>query len=256
MKNFNRKFDFANISNLNKIENQRFMSVVSENSRKEKSTGLQKKTITQLLDPIDLNSEIIYGLIMVLTFTCTLSAGSEGRQAVDTMLIGAIGCNVAWGLVDAIMYLMSSVTERGQSNLLLKALRKAADPVEARQIISDTLPPSVASVLSDKELDQMHIELNRLPEPPPRTHLKKEDWLGAGSVFLLMMLSTFPVVIPFIFVKYPIIALRISNGIAIVMLFIAGYSLGKVGGEQPWQSGLLMVFIGIALVTFTITLGG
>jgi hypothetical protein len=36
---------------------------------------------------------VLFGLIMVLTFTGTLSAASQGRTEVRTMLIGAIGCN-------------------------------------------------------------------------------------------------------------------------------------------------------------------
>ena len=227
-----------------------------ENNDKEKSAVRLNSTFAQLLDPIDLNSEIIYGLIMVLTFTCSISVGHGGRQEIHTMVIGAIGCNVAWGLVDSIMYLMSSVTQHRQSNVLLKSAQNATDPEQARKIIADALPQAVTAVLSSQELDEMHIELKRLHEPPPRVHLKKNDWLGAVSLFLIMMLTTFPVVIPFLFINDPMIALRVSNGTAIVMLFIAGYSLGNVGGGKPWSSGLLMVIVGTGLVAITMVLGG
>ena len=53
-----------------------------------------------VLDPIERISEILFGLIMALTFTGTLSAASAGRAEVREMLLGAIGCNLAWGLVD------------------------------------------------------------------------------------------------------------------------------------------------------------
>jgi hypothetical protein len=45
-------------------------------------------------------------------------------------------------------------------------------------------------------------------------------------VFLCVFVSTFPVVIPFTFMQDVRLGLRISNGIAIVMLFLAGYSMG------------------------------
>ena len=52
----------------------------------------------RVLDPIDRVSEVLFGLIMVLTFTGSLSVAEAGRDDVRTMLIGAVGCNVAWGV--------------------------------------------------------------------------------------------------------------------------------------------------------------
>lgn len=40
---------------------------------------------------------------MVLTFTGTLSAATAGREDVRIMLLAAIGCNAAWGIVDGVM---------------------------------------------------------------------------------------------------------------------------------------------------------
>jgi VIT1/CCC1 family predicted Fe2+/Mn2+ transporter len=64
--------------------------------------------------------------------------------------------------------------------------------------------------------------LTKLPESTERPRLVKEDWIGALGVFLLVFLSMFPVVVPFIFMSNALLALRISNGIAIVLLFLAG----------------------------------
>lgn len=54
-----------------------------------------KRSRGGLLDPIDRNAEILFGLFMVLTFTGTLSVASAGREEVRTMLLAAIGCNTA-----------------------------------------------------------------------------------------------------------------------------------------------------------------
>src|SRR5213078_3832696 len=66
------------------------------------------------LDPIQRVSEVLFGLIMVLTFTGSLSVAEAGREDVRTMLIGALGCNLAWGLIDGIMYLMACLSEQAQ----------------------------------------------------------------------------------------------------------------------------------------------
>jgi len=64
-------------------------------------------------------------------------------------------------------------------------------------------------------------------------------------------------VIPFVFMQNALQALRISNAIAVVMLFIAGAALGRyAAGQRPWQTGLAMVVVGSVLVLLTIALGG
>ena len=193
---------------------------------------------------------------MVLTFTLSLSAASAGREEVRTMLFGALGCNLAWGIVDGIMYILSTLGERGRALLTLKAVRKAADPAAARRLIGDALPPAVASAIRPEELDAIHRKLRELPEPPARPRLNREDLLRALAVCVLVFFCTFPVTIPFIFMSDPMRALRLSNGVAIVMLFMTGHSLGRHAGYRPWRMGLSMVGLGILLVAITMALGG
>ena len=135
---------------------------------------------------------------MVLTFTGSLSVAEAGRDDVRTMLIGALGCNVAWGIIDAMLYLMGCLADKGQSLMTYLAVRKATDPQQAQRLIADALPPVVASILEPAELETMRRRLMQLPEPPERARLSKDDWLGAIGVFLIVFVSTFPVVIPFI----------------------------------------------------------
>ena len=56
-------------------------------------------------------------------------------------------------------------------------------------------------------------------------------------MFLLVFLSTFPVVIPFLFMKNAGPALRVSNAIAIAMLFVTGYAFGRITGRRPVGDG-------------------
>ena len=210
----------------------------------------------RVLEPIDRVSEVLFGLIMVLTFTGSLSVAEAGREDVRTMLIGALGCNLAWGIIDALLYLMGSLAESGRALMTYHSVRKSTDPQHAHRLIASTLPPLIASILHPDELDAMRQRLKQLPEPPAKARLTKEDWLGALGVFLLVFLSTFPVVIPFIVMRNATPALRVSNAIAIVMLFITGYAYGRMTGRSPWLIGLSMVLLGAVLAGVTIALGG
>jgi hypothetical protein len=205
---------------------------------------------------MDRISEVLFGLIMVLTTTSALSVVTQDRAQIRAMLVGALGCNLAWGIIDGGMYLMARLNERGRNILTLRALRNAADPGTAQRIIADALPPLAASALSPEQLQLMRQKMLQMPEPPARPRLTKNDWLGAVAVCLLVFLSTFPVVIPFIFVGDVRLALRASNAVAIAMLFLCGYAFGHRAGLRPWGMGISMVAVGGALVGVAIALGG
>src|SRR6184192_2818402 len=158
-----------------------------------------ERSSKRVLDPIDRVSEVLFGLIMVLTFTGSLSVAETGRESIRTMLIGALGCNLAWGIIDGVFYLMGCLAEKGRGLVSFRAMRKATDPKEAQRLIADALPPVIASILEPAELEAMSRRLQELPEPSEHMSFRRSDWLGAIGVFLLVFLSTFPVVIPFIF---------------------------------------------------------
>jgi VIT1/CCC1 family predicted Fe2+/Mn2+ transporter len=208
------------------------------------------------LDPFDRVSEVLFGLIMVLTFTGSLSVAVGGRESVRTMLIGAVGCNLAWGIIDGVFYLMGCLAEKSKALKTLHAVRKTTDPEVAHRILADALPSAVASILQPADLEMVRQRLTAMPEPPDRVRVRNDDWRGAAGVFALVFLSTFPVVIPFIFMQNVTLALRVSNATAIVLLFLTGYAFGRIGGRRPFLGGIVMVVLGIILVGMTIALGG
>jgi hypothetical protein len=201
-------------------------------------------------------SETLFGLIMALTFICSLGVATSGNIQIQTMLIGALGCNLAWGIVDGGLYLLARINERGGKNLTLRAIRQAPDADTAQRVIADALPPELAAVLPLEQLELMRQKLQQLPEPSPGPGLTKRDWTGALGLCLLSFLSTFPVVIPFLFLSDARLALRVSYAVAIVMLFCCGYVFGIHSGLRPWAAGLSMVAVGGALVGVAVALGG
>jgi len=211
---------------------------------------------TRVLEPGERIAEVLFGLIMVLSFTGSLSVAEAGREDVRTMLIGALGCNIAWGIIDGILYLMDCLSEQGRDIRALQGARNAAAPAEAHRIIAEALPPLVAATLGPAEYETVRQKLLLLPAPPSRPWLSKADWLGGLAVFLWVFVTTFPVAIPFIFMRDVGLAMRVSNGIAVALLVVAGYAFGRITNYHPWLTGLAMVVLGGALVAATIALGG
>jgi hypothetical protein len=209
----------------------------------------------RVLDPVERLSEVLFGLIMVLTFTCSISAASAGKEEVREVLIGAIGCNLAWGIVDAVMYLLTIVIERGRGLSIARQVQ-AGDAETGRRLIGEVLPEPLDELFEDTAVDRVRARILALTDLPLRPRLGSRDWRGAFGVFLLVFLSTFPVVVPFLIFSPVHFAMRVSNGVAIALLFICGYSLGRYAGLRPLTTGLAMMGIGVVLVALTIALGG
>jgi VIT1/CCC1 family predicted Fe2+/Mn2+ transporter len=75
-------------------------------------------------------------------------------------------------------------------------------------------------------------------------------------VALLIVAATLPIVAPFLIVEDPALAVRVSNAVALSMLFLLGAWWGHIVGASPWRVGAGLTGIGIALVLITIALGG
>ncbi|MFO0992260.1 MAG: VIT1/CCC1 transporter family protein [Hyphomicrobiales bacterium] len=217
---------------------------------------MQDESSKRILSPIERVAEVLFGLIMVLTFTGSLSAAEAGEAEVRTMLIGAIGCNLAWALIDGIFYLMGCLAEKAANFRAFMAVRRAGNDGEARAAIAETAPPLLAEMLSTAEIDRLRTAFAQMPEAPPHGRLDGRDWLGALGVFLLVFVSTFPVVLPFFFATDAMVALRVSNVIAVAMMFGTGYAFGHLAGYRPLLTGGAMIVLGAALVALTIALGG
>ena len=219
------------------------------------ATAMRPATSRGVLDPVSRASEILFGLIMVLTFTLSLAAASAGPADVRAVLIGVLGCNLAWAIIDAVMYLMGVRGERRLAISAIQGIRDAESPAAGQAIVADNLPSIVLPALNDSDLERIRAHLAGIPVESLRTSFSRDDYLAAIGVFLLVFLCLFPVAAPLLFGDNIAIALRLSNAGAVCMLFLTGFTFGRQVG-RPYRTGFLMVAIGITLVMVAMALGG
>jgi VIT1/CCC1 family predicted Fe2+/Mn2+ transporter len=171
-------------------------------------------------------------------------------------MLAALGCNLAWGLVDAVMYLVRTLTETDRNARLARQVIGAPDAETAQRFIREALPRHVEAITGPSELESMRRRLLNLPQAG-RTGLKGEDYLAAGGIFLLVVAATFPVVVPFMVTADTAVAMQVSRIITLAMLFGAGFALGRYAGHpHPARTGLAMLLLGAALIAAVIALGG
>jgi hypothetical protein len=209
-----------------------------------------------VLNPVDRIAEVLFGLIMVLTFTGAISASTDAREDVRELLWAALGCNVAWGLVDAIMYLMNVAIERGHALKVIRKIHAVNNSTEGGEILKNEIQPVLAGLMTEKELSELSSRLQKLPEPSRKHLITRTDLWAGMQIFMLVFLCTFPVAIPFGILNDLSVAMRASNGVALLLLCIGGYKLAGYAGFRPWLTAIIYALIGLLLVAITMALGG
>jgi hypothetical protein len=213
------------------------------------------------LDPGSVMGELLFGLIMTLTFT--LGAGlvidEEGRAGAREMLIGILGCNLAWGIIDGVLYVLGQVFERGRLRRLVSSARVPGSDDAARALIAGELDPLLVPVTPEgmrRDLYATMLAGARSNEPVPN-RVRRDDLMGGLAAGLLVFACSFPAVLPFALLDDPRLALRISNAILIALLFWVGHRMAqKHTMAQPWLTGLVFALLGVFLVAIAIPLGG
>lgn len=153
------------------------------------------------------------------------------------------------------MYLIAALAERGRRIALWQRVQHASSAAEANAIVRDGLTEEVADVLQPGDVDRLRAVIAARPLPG-RPRLPLGDARAAVAVLLLVFLSTFPVALPFTFIQEPLRALRVSNAVALALLFVGGWRLARYAGFRPLVTGVAMVALGVGLVVVTIALGG
>ena len=99
--------------------------------------------------------------------------------------------------------------------------------------------------------------LQQLRHAPAGSNLvRRDDLMGGLASGWIVFACSFPAVLPFLFMDDLQLALRVSNGILLALLFFAGYHHARHTLAKPWLSGLVFLLVGVFLVAVAIPLGG
>jgi len=219
-----------------------------------------KSLIHRYLDPGDALGEVLFGLIMVLSFTvgARLLFKEEGLDTTE-LVVGAVGCNIAWGVIDAVLFVLGSLFYRSRRARFYRTLKDAGDDTEALSRIQEEFGfEDEPLAIHPEDRARLHdaILLLSARAGPARARLMRQDFAAALVVFVLVSITALPGVVPFLVLNDSNLALRVSNAILILLLFLGGYGWGHYTDARPWQVGLTVMVLGFAMVLVAVALGG
>jgi hypothetical protein len=216
--------------------------------------------VHKYLDQATSLGEILFGLIMTLTFTlgAGLTIQEEGAAGARELLIATIGCNIAWGVIDGVFYVLGQLFERGRRRRVVQLVRGATRDADAAALVASELDDIVEKVMTSEERQKLYgriIAQVRTGELPPNP-VTRNDVMGGIASFWLVFFASLPAAIPFLFIDDARLALRVSNAILLGLLFWAGYRWARYTTARPALTGLVFLLFGAALVVMAIALGG
>lgn len=218
--------------------------------------------IDRAIDPIDLLTETIFSVLIVLTFTLAyrvlkINAGDTADYASRLFFI-ALGAAFASGFVDAVMNLLIGLFERAEKHRILRELREAT-PEEQLDLIAEEFDDILEPITRETNRHELYLDvLEHLRDSQPQpVRLTRVDLLAAALAVLVAVVAVLPSLAPLLLLRYdPPLAIRVSNAVSFVVLFLAGYQWGRYAGPNPWKTGALLAGLSIALVFIAIPLGG
>ena len=217
------------------------------------------RLISRYLDPADSLGEALFGLFMALTITLGARLLLQSTE-IDAreMIVAIVGCNVAWGIIDAVLYLIGSVFNRNRRIDFVRKLRATRNEAEAMAAVREEFGLEDEPHMSDADRQAFHrVVLDILRHAgTERARLRLKDYQAAFVIVLLVSFTAVPGVLPFVFVQDGYLALRLANLIQVGLLFFVGYRWASYTGANPLRTGLLIVALGIALVAIAVALGG
>ncbi|TBZ45248.1 VIT1/CCC1 transporter family protein [Rhizobium leguminosarum] len=216
--------------------------------------------ITNIIDPGDALGEVLFGLIMALTWTIgsRLVLEKEGLN-VQELLVATIGCNVAWGIIDAVLFILGTTFYRSRRLRLFRQIKAPKSESAALKVLANEFPIEEAP-FSGKAADAEALYRSLLTlasrADPVKVSLSKGDLFAAIAIFFLVSATSIPAVIPFLLIDNAQLALRASNLFLIMLLFVTGYAWATFSGGRPFYAGMTMTCLGLLLVAIAIVLGG
>lgn len=242
------------------------MSARSTSRRKGRFSG-EAGLFGLWLDPIDRLSETIYSVLIILTFTLAFRIFKLGddpseltsAQYATELLVAAFSATLAWGLIDGIMYALMEVFQRSERHRLLWQIQLAASEQEGVDLIAAELDYILEPIAGQQDRRALYRStLAQLRRSAPRpVGFRREDFLGALGSVLVAVVAVLPSLAPLLLLRDDYaLAVRASNVVSFVVLFLAGYSWGRHTGASPWRTGLILVAVGALLVAIAIPLGG
>ncbi len=215
--------------------------------------------ISRYVDPSTAYAEILFGLIMALTFTLGASLISDvDATPLRNVVVGAVACNVAWGVIDGVFFILGELFEFGRKGMQIRSVQTAASTQDALRRIREVFDERIAEITTPEERDRLYEAIHKLVMRMhvPEKRFTREGLIGACIVFVLVSSTSLPILLPALVMPNTALAIKVGNFLLVGCLFLTGYAMAHDVGGHAIRFGTIVAILGLVLVGLAQALGG
>ncbi len=210
---------------------------------------LARFLFSKYLSYADRTGEIAFAVLMVIIINGYVALSDLNTGFVYIVAVN-LGACLSWGIIDGLIYAISSSIERNNVRNKLLYLKSC---------VNCTSLDSVAKSLDDTFLESFdpkgkeaiakeiinHVPNASLEENKVLTRDEAMGWLSIIGIYLVVGVL---LALPFLLLQAKVLAWLVSNSLGVAWVAWYGVQLGKTAGKNRWLLGFLMVAVSISFL--------
>ncbi len=202
---------------------------------------------------VDRIGEVAFAMLMVIIingYVALSNLNTDFRYIIAVNL----GACLTWGVIDGLIYAISSSMERNLLRNKLLRLKTAAKGQTMLTQVKESLKDTFLESFDEKGKEAIakeiitHVPNAALSKSKVLTRQELMGWLSIIAIYLAVGLL---LAVPFVLLRDKVVSWFISNTVGVSWLFWYGYQLGESVGRNRWLLGALMASVSIVFLAFS-----
>ncbi len=208
---------------------------------------------SKYLSYADRTGEIAFAVMMVIIINGYVALTDLNSGFIYIVAVN-LGACATWGIIDGLIYAVSSSIERNNVRNKLLQLKSAVNGENVLDRVKSSLTDTFLADLDDEGKEAVardiiaHVPHSSLGESKALTTDEVMGWLSIIGIYLFV---GFMLALPFLILHDKVLAWFISNIVGVSWLFWYGRQLGKVSGKNRLLFGVLMASIAIVFLALS-----
>lgn len=205
---------------------------------------------SRYLSYTDRTGEIAFAVLMVIIINgyVALSDLNTGFTYIVAVNLGAC---LAWGIIDGLIYAISSSIERNSDRNKLLKLKECVTCVDSLEKVKTSLDDTFLEGFDANGKEAIAKEiLNHVPRASLGENkvLTRNEVLGWLSIVGIYLAVGFFLALPFLILQNKLLAWLVSNAFGVAWVTWYGVQLGKTAGRNRLLFGLILAGVSIVFL--------
>lgn len=205
---------------------------------------------SKYLSWVDRTGEVAFAVIMVIIINGYVAL-SDLNSGFLYIVVVNLGACMSWGIIDGLIYAISSSIERNNIRNKLWQLKSSFKAENSLDRVKTNLDDTFLVSFDDEGKEAIAKEIiNHAPDTVMEENrvLTKQELMGWLSIIAIYLVVGFLLALPFFVFQNKVLAWLVSNVTGVAWLFWYGVQLGRSAGKNRWLLGIIMAVVAIAVL--------